>query len=254
MGAVYRPWSALALTANVGRAWRAPTLFELFANGPHLGEARYEIGDPALRPEAGTNVDIGLRWQVSDARVELAAFRNTVGRFIYIAPRDSFVHVTLTDSLRVYRYEQADALLTGGEASLELELSKALTVHTGADAVRGTNRATTEPLPLIPPAHGRLGVELHGASLAWADRAYVGAELETGTRQTRLNPLDVPTAGYTLLHLSAGFERPLFGRVARIDLAIRNATNVRYRSFLSRYKEFALDPGRNLILRMSLGE
>src|SRR5256885_9795241 len=37
------------------------------------------------------------------------------------------------DSLRVYRYEQADALLTGGEASLEVELGSALTVHTRAD-------------------------------------------------------------------------------------------------------------------------
>jgi hypothetical protein len=35
---------------------------------------------------------------------------------------------------------------------------------------------------------------------------------------------------------------------------VRNATNVSYRSFLSRYKEFALDPGRNVVLRISLGD
>src|SRR5213079_2938071 len=44
-GLVYRPIETVSLAANVGRAWRAPTLFELFSNGPHLGEARYEIGD-----------------------------------------------------------------------------------------------------------------------------------------------------------------------------------------------------------------
>ena len=42
--------------------------------------------------------------------------------------------------------------------------------------------------------------------------------------------------------------------MARVDLSIRNATNVSYRSFLSRYKEFALDPGRNVLIRLSLGE
>src|SRR5207247_839393 len=47
-GVVYRPAATMALTANVGHAWRAPTLFELFSNGPHLGEARYEIGDANL--------------------------------------------------------------------------------------------------------------------------------------------------------------------------------------------------------------
>jgi len=135
-----------------------------------------------------------------------------------------------------------------------VELSSALTVHTRADAVRGTNRATGQPLPLVPPGRGALGAELHGTGLGWADRAYVGAELEAVTRQTRLNPLDIPTAGYTLLHLSGGFERPLLGRMARVDLSIRNATNVSYRSFLSRYKEFALDPGRNVVIRLSLGE
>ena len=98
-----------------------------------------------------------------------------------------------------------------------------------------------------------LGAELHGGGFRWADRAYVGAEVETTTRQTRLNPLDVPTAGYTLLNFSAGMTRPLLGRAARIDLSVRNAANVSYRSFLSRYKEFALDPGRNVVIRLSLG-
>src|SRR5438876_700669 len=57
VGVVYRPppVASLALTGNLGRAWRAPTLFELFANGPHLGEERFEIGQPGLRAEAGTD-------------------------------------------------------------------------------------------------------------------------------------------------------------------------------------------------------
>ena len=37
-------------------------------------------------------------------------------------------------------------------------------------------------------------------------------------------------------------------------LAMRNVFNTSYRSFLSRYKEFALDPGRNLIIRLSAGD
>ena len=40
----------------------------------------------------------------------------------------------------------------------------------------------------------------------------------------------------------------------RLDIALRNALNTRYRSFLSRYKTFALDPGRNLIVRLSTGD
>src|SRR2546428_722899 len=53
-GVVFTLAAGLSLSLNLGRAWRAPTLFELFANGPHIGEARYELGvrhaDPASYP------------------------------------------------------------------------------------------------------------------------------------------------------------------------------------------------------------
>jgi iron complex outermembrane recepter protein len=252
VGLVYRPIETVALAANAGRAWRAPTLFELFSNGPHLGEARYEIGDAALKPEAGTELDGTVRWQGARVRVELAAYRNSIGRFIYITPTDSFVHVSSMDSLRVYRYQQADARLLGGEAAVEVDVAGPLTLRARSDAVRGTNRATGEPLPLIPPARVALGAELHSSALRWAERARLAVEGEFVTRQTRLNPLDVPTAGYAVLNVEAGLDRPLWGRALRIDFAVRNIGNTAYRSFLSRYKEFALDPGRNVVLRLSL--
>jgi outer membrane receptor protein involved in Fe transport len=38
-----------------------------------------------------------------------------------------------------------------------------------------------------------------------------------------------------------------------VDLVVRNLADVRYRPFLSRYKEFADAPGRTVQLRMSVG-
>jgi len=67
----------------------------------------------------------------------------------------------------------------------------------------------------MPPARAALGAELHHDWTGrWADRAYAGAEVEVATRQTRRNPLDIPTGGYTLLNLSAGFVRPLAAGLA----------------------------------------
>ena len=243
-GIVWRPVAVLAVSGNVGRAWRAPTLFELFANGPHLGEARYEQGDPGLRPEAGTNLDVGVRWTGTRVRAEVAGYRNRIGRFIYITPTARF-YSTPPDSLRVFQYVQADAELLGGELAVEAQASRALTVHARVDGVRATNLATHQWLPLTPPLRGGVGVEWEGK---------VGADVEAYAKQRQLNPLDVATGGYTLLHLNAGTTTTLRGRAVRIDVALRNALNTRYRSFLSRYKEFALDPGRNLILRVSTGD
>ena len=36
-----------------------------------------------------------------------------------------------------------------------------------------------------------------------------------------------------------------------VDLSLRNVFNTRYRSFMSRYKEFADAPGRALVLRVT---
>jgi hypothetical protein len=36
-----------------------------------------------------------------------------------------------------------------------------------------------------------------------------------------------------------------------VDLQLHNALDKRYANFLSRYKTYALDPGRNLVVRLS---
>jgi len=190
-----------------------------------------------------------VRWQANRVEAEVAAYRNAIAHYVFITPTNQF-----KDTLRIYRYDQADALLTGAEVSVGVAVATPLSLRGRFDAVRGTNRTTQEPLPLIPPARVAVGAELHGTGLRWADRVRLAVEGEFVTRQTRLNPLDLPTAGYALLNVEAGLERPLWGRAIRLDVAARNLGNTAYRSFLSRYKEFALDPGRNVVLRVSLGE
>src|SRR5204863_4789813 len=113
--------------------------------------------EPGLKLEARTNVNVAVRRQSARVRSELARNRNAIAHFIYITPTGSFIHVTPADSLRVYRYAEADARLTGGEASLGIDLSTPLSLDGRFDAVRGTNRATDAPLPLVPPAGVALG-------------------------------------------------------------------------------------------------
>ena len=240
VGLVYRPADRLAFSVNAGRAWRAPTLFELFTNGPHPGEARFEVGQATLEPEAGFNLDASVRWQSARARAEVSAFRNRIAHYIYIAPTG-----TTQDSLPVYRYQQADAVLDGGEASLEVAAATALVLSARVDYVRGERQVDHQPLPQIPPLRARLGAEWRGSS------ASGGLDVDLMSRQTRLSPFDIGTPGYGLLDLFGGLDRHLGARPVRIELQVRNALDTRYRDFLSRYKAFALNPGRNIVLRLS---
>jgi iron complex outermembrane recepter protein len=244
-GAVFRPLPDVALATNFGVAWRAPTLFELYSNGPLLAEGRYEIGDPALASERALNLDVSARWEGTRLRGEITGFRNDIQNFIYLTPTSETLQ-----GLQVFRHKHADALLTGGELSAEFEVVKPVTLKARHDFVRGTNRDIDVPLPLMAPARSAVGVDFHG-NPAWASSFFAGTEVEYVARQNRPNPEDFMTDSYTLLNFDIGVERNFLGKATRFEVGVRNAADVRYRSFLSRYKEFALEPGRNIIIRIS---
>ncbi|MDQ2768657.1 MAG: TonB-dependent receptor [Gemmatimonadota bacterium] len=257
VGAVYRPIEHLALAANLGRAFRAPTLFELFTNGPHLGEGRYEVGLASAKPEASLNTDVSVRWESPKFRGEIAAYRNRIDHYLYVEPTGGIATVENDaggeDTLPVYQFKQtSQATLTGVDISTEIEAASMLTLRGRFDYVRGNNEATDSPLPLMPPARGDLEAELHTAG-AEHNRAYVMAGTQIVSRQKRLGQFDTPTGGYTLFNLGAGAGRQFGGREFYLDLRLRNLTNKRYNDFLSRYKTFAYEPGRNLIVRVSTG-
>ncbi len=54
------------------------------------------------------------------------------------------------------------------------------------------------------------------------------------------------------MDVGAGLARTLHGHAFHADVLVRNAGDVAYRSFLSRYKAFADNPGRNVVVRLGL--
>ena len=244
-GVVLSPTSHLALMANVGMGWRSPTVFDLYANGPHLAEARYEIGDPRLQMEKSRNTDVSLRWNAARLRAEVTGFQNDIDNFIYVQPTTQTVN-----GLQVFRHVASDAQLRGAEALIEANVTGPLTLRAQHDFVRGENLVTNAPLPLMPAPRTVLGAELRGTSLGWAQRGMLGLEVVHVAKQTRLDPDDFPTDAYTLINVDTEIERALLGRVYRVDFDVRNLGNVEYRDFLSRYKQFAPNPGVNFVLRV----
>ena len=71
--------------------------------------------------------------------------------------------------------------------------------------------------------------------------------------QTRLNPNDFATKGYTLLNFDVSASRNWRTQPIRFDLDVRNAFNTSYRDYLSRFKTFANAPGINVVIKASAG-
>lgn len=188
-------WSA---TGTLSVSERAPTSFELFANGVHVATAAYERGDPALRQERGSHVDIALQWKSGDDHLRVGAFHTRFSRFISLEATGTTVDVTNDDgdveSFDEYAFRAVRARLAGVEVEGRRRLLRqpwTLDLGGKLDFTRATNLSTGEPLPRVAPL--RLLLALDAAQGPWGARV----ELDHAARQSRVPATDRETPGAT---------------------------------------------------------
>jgi iron complex outermembrane recepter protein len=248
VGVLYRVAEPVALVLNVGRGYRAPTAFDLFSNGVHEGTVRFERGDSTLENETSVNADLAVRVQTNELSAEVGAFANYINNFIFPDPTNE---VDPESGFQVFRITQGDARLVGLEAAAQYHATRWLHLRATADYTHGQNTTTDTPLPLIPPFRATYSARLEGGEGTWFQRPYLSIGGESNSEQTRVDLEDFAPPGYTLVNLGAGFVMPVGRTQVGFDFQLRNALDKEYASFLSRYKTYALDPGRNFIVQVS---
>lgn len=230
----------VTLGVSAARAFRTPSIEELFSDGPHLADYSYNIGNPDLGAETGLGADAFARLALPQLRAELSIYRNAISNYIYYAPTGE-----LDPRLRrfpVYQAQQDNALLLGGEGKLQWEPARGFVIDANASYVRGTHRGTGDPLPFIPPLRGAVGVRYERPLF------FLGAGWEGAAAQERLGEFESRTPGYGLWNATAGIRWTALGKLHTITLQGRNLTDAAWWDHLSRIKEVAPQPGRNLQL------
>ncbi|HEU4720540.1 MAG TPA: TonB-dependent receptor [Gemmatimonadaceae bacterium] len=245
-GLLYKLSDPVNLVFNVARGFRAPAAPDLFANGFHEGTRAFERGNPDVGVETSLNTELGVRVATSNLTAEASGFVNRVHDYVYLRPFGTSGGAF--DSLQVV---QGDARLAGVEARVAYRPIDFLTLQASGDYVRGQNLTSAVPLTFIPPLRLVYGVRLEGGDGGTLRNRYLSVTGESNARQTRIDPRDVAPPGYTVTSLAAGFTRLVPRGPVTVDLSVRNVFNTRYRSFMSRYKEFADGPGRAVVLRVA---
>lgn len=253
LGAQWQFHPTWSLGANLGSAWRPPSLNELYSDGVHHGSAQYEIGDPALQNERSISVDMTVRHIGERAHVDVSVFINRINGFISLFPAPEPT-LTVRGAFPTFRYRQDAVVMHGVDGSAEWHVSRQWRLGVTLSVVRGSLGSTQEPMLFLPGDRGRFLVHAELPDRWGLTGSYLEATVTAVRRQDRF-PANVdyadPPPGYALLDLESGTHLHWGERTIDVTLTLRNVLDASYRDYLSRYRYFADDPGRSLVIRIS---
>lgn len=234
-------WEDGNLVANYTHSYRAPTLEELYNEGPHIGLLTFEVGDPNLDRELGNGVDLSVRHSGNRVRAEASYYYYDLTDFIFLAPTGE-----IEDGLRVGLYSQGDSRFTGAEAGLDLALRENLWLNLGIDVVDARLTSTDTPLPRIPPLRGRIGVDARYKDFSFKP------ELILASEQSEVFLSETPTEGYAVVNLKATYTLAREHTIHAIHVDFFNIGNELYRNHMSFIKDLAPEIGRGVRVNYTL--
>ena len=219
----------LALSGNVSRTERHPSVEELYANGAHIATRQFEIGLLANGQSADTentlNLELGLRGQGEQLNWNVTAFFSDIEDYVYQERTGAIV-----DDLPETIYLQDDADFYGLEGELEFPLAFTGSLDTRfrvfGDFVRAKLDDGGEDLPFIPPL--RLGSGISTGTPEWR----IGVDVIYHGEQDDVSSFE--TDDFTMLNLDAvyrvafsGVDWELFARGTNLlDEDARRSTSV----------------------------
>jgi iron complex outermembrane receptor protein len=278
VGITYNVSKSLGIKANFARGFRAPNISEISANGVHPGTNMYQIGNPDFKPEFSLQGDLGLFYTSKPVIASIEGFYTDISNYIF---NQKVLNHLGQDSVIVqgnetFKFHQSEAVLYGGEASLDIHFFKWMHFENSLSVVYGINKGgngteitdSSKYLPFIPPlhTHTELRVEFD-KGIKHISSVYARIAMEYYAKQDRAYLADnteTPTPGYTLFDAGIGGDvTKKNGKVlCSIHIGVSNIFDIAYQSHLSRLKYFEpypnnttgrsgiYDMGRNISIKV----
>jgi iron complex outermembrane recepter protein len=155
LGGLYQFNQQWSLASNLSHNERAPSYFELYANGAHIATGQFEVGNTNFSKEKSNGLDAQLRWRDAKNSLNLGAFYTRFSNFIALQNTGSIEPIS---SLPIAQFSQVPAVFKGLEFDAKIGLNDNFTATIRGDYVHATNKRTNDYLPRIAPL--RLGAGL----------------------------------------------------------------------------------------------
>ena len=263
LGGAWQATPHTALSSNIGVAWRAPQVNELYSSGLHHGAGTYNLGEASLSPETGAKWITSLSYTHPERGIYLTAdaYVQLIKNYIYDYPTGE-TRTLFSGVYPIFQYTQADALFRGVDIDASLRLAQwgafaqRLSYGLRGSVVFANELKTDRYFPFIPAP--RLS-----QSLEWKAQPkglFQTLEASIGhtfvAKQTRFEPSqELVATTPDAYHL---FEAAVGGTIAIADqqtlsvrLSCENLFNQLYKEYTNRFRYYAHDLGRNVYLRLN---
>lgn len=247
VSAIYDLGDGFSIGSTILRSFRAPTLEELYSEGPHLASFSFDVGNPNLKPERAWAKEIFAGYSTKTLNVNIAFFHNSFDNYLYLrnTGRPSFSRPDLPS----YQYVGTEAVLYGMEFSGEAQLAKRIVFNASAsytfaeqDTIGVGGETGTSPLPLIPPFKATTSLKYI------KDGFEIGSRVKFSAEQTRTDEFETNTDSYTLLDVFVQHRFTSKKLLHTFSLNVNNLLDETYYDHLSRIKDLRAEPGRNISL------
>ncbi|MBC3784648.1 TonB-dependent receptor [Spirosoma utsteinense] len=271
LGVTYQANQHLTVSGNLSTAWRAPNVSDLYSDGLHQSAVAYERGNPDLKPEQALNTNLSLEYTGQRFYADIGLYTNQIDNYIYLKP-DSVPIVRQRGTFPAYSYSQVLASFRGVDATIRYKLTDRLTLSSRTSILFAYDRTNHSYLVYIPPNRTdnslRYAVgQMEASARKRLSGLYVSLTHNYVARQNRVPAVTQrqengqviftgdfapPPAAYSLVGAEVGFAWRVIHRPLTVILTGTNLFNRAYRDYLDRFRYFADEPGRNLILKLKL--
>ena len=269
VGASYAFGDGVAIATNLSSGFRAPSIFELYANGVHGGVAAFQVGNPDLEPERSYSADLSLRVRRDRITAEVTGYVNAIQDYIYL---ENTGEQGPNGNLPKFAADQTDALIPGVEATVETSPLPWLQVGGSAAVLDGTGDGLGADggdgeLPLLPANTVSGFVRWVPADTGPLSNSQVELSLKRALDKDaagRFEPFSqfdegfgppfgtASTRAYSVVNVEARTTLALgLGAPITVSVGVDNLLDETYRDFLDTYKGYALSPGRDVQFSLS---
>lgn len=242
LGMIKKFNESTTVSALLDYSSRAPSIEELFSNGPHLATQTFEIGNTQLQEESvlALSVTGHYQWQAWD--VNATAYYMSFDDFIYQANTDE-----IEDGLPVFVYQQNDGTFRGLDLSATVKLTETSLGQASLSFLFDTVDAEidvqgNDNLPRIPAS--RYGIGVNWQSSQWdAEVNYrrVSAQRDVAN-------FELPTEAYDDVSARISRRLEIADNTLTLFVAAKNLTDDEQRNHVSFVKDNAPAPGRRFEL------